>query len=241
MALSMAWNLTCAIRCSIRKNGRAYTLEFRLKLPLLRRRRDTPFLWFPWFGNFDKESVRAELLTDKKVEFRQGKVPESLLREYTPEHFVNAGDKLIVERLERQMIDGPFSHEHDHEVRLAFLCIIRANGKRERVKTPLMFTGATSLFVRMHKKEWFDKITRRICEHFNLGSFDEIKSFAEGKEDDKSYAYSALLNALSVKRFSILLNVWTVKKGWEAIELDKENIGFNRSEEKRREPRASRE
>jgi hypothetical protein len=226
----------------------AYTLQFRLKLPLLRRMRGQPFLWFPWFGNFDKESVRAELesvraklLTDKKGKFSQRKVSASLLREYTPEYFLNAGDKLIVERVEREAIDGPFSHKHDQEVRLAFLCIIRANGKRERVKTPLMFagvtslfTGATSPFLRIHKKEWFDRISRRIFEHFNVRSYEGMTYFAYKNKGNKSYAYLALHNALLVK------NGWEqiqLDNGWKEIQPDNEEIGFDRSEEKRRKTR----
>ena len=139
-----------------------------------------------------------------------------------------------MERVERKATDHPFSYEHDREVRLAFLCILRAKGKREQVKTPLMFTGATSLFVRPLKKEWFDRITRRICEHFNLLSIDAKNPSNLKEKDDKSYAYLAWHKA------------WNIKKGWEAIEqdngwkeieLDNEEIGFDRSEEKRRKTR----
>ncbi len=60
-----------------------------------------PFLWFPWMGNFDAEALRSELLVDEqKFEGTHNERRfNAMVRSCTPEHFVYAGDKVVVVRV----------------------------------------------------------------------------------------------------------------------------------------------
>jgi hypothetical protein len=156
-----------------------------------------PFIWFPWSGVFDREQLRAELVADseKRSEPRDEKSIEVWLRRQTPQHFVNAGDKLVVTRVDRVALDGPFAYEHDQEIRYAHLRIVRSNGKSERVKTPLTFIGHMSMFAPRASSEHYDTVANRIAAHFEIRSLSEIKSVPR----DGSYAYGALFQARMIE------------------------------------------
>jgi hypothetical protein len=156
-----------------------------------------PFLWFPWMGTFDAEALRVEHLADEK---RFGRAHDkkrfkALVRQFTPEHFVDIGDKLFVDRVEREAIGGAFEHPHDNEIRHAYLHIVRANGKIQKVKTPLTFVGNTSLFAPRSSRQYFEIISRRILDHFGLNQLSDVMSFPEDELDQGGYALGALERA----------------------------------------------
>jgi hypothetical protein len=158
------------------------------------RRRGEPFIWFPWFGTFDKESIRAEIVADEIKCGREKSSKTSVdasIRDLTPECFVYAGDRIDIDEVERIGIGDIFDRPHDAEVRCARLRIVRAKGKSEKIKTPLMFTGATSLTARTSGHDFFYKIVHRICKRFSLQSLSEINLDSK----DKTYAYGALFLA----------------------------------------------
>jgi hypothetical protein len=52
-----------------------------------------PFIWFPWFGDFDKKALRAEIIADELKHGRKEpskKFVDALIRDLTPECFVNS-------------------------------------------------------------------------------------------------------------------------------------------------------
>jgi hypothetical protein len=160
----------------------------------LYRSKYEPFIWYPWFGDFDKDALRAEIVADELKHGRKEPSKKSVdasIRDLTPECFVYAGDRIDIDKVERIGIGDFFDHPHDAEVRLARLRIVRAKGKSEKIKTPLMFTGVTSLTARTSGNDFFYKIVHRICKKFGLQSLSEIN--LESKE--KTYAYGALSRA----------------------------------------------
>lgn len=157
-----------------------------------------PFIWFPWFGAFDKNSIREEIIADQ---IKHGYVTLSKtfidrwVRNHAPECFAYPGDRIVISQVERVAIGDSFDHPHDAEIRCAWLRIIRANGKSKEIATPLMFTGSTSLFAPRAGRDFFYKIAHRMCEHFGIKSLEEFKNIKE----DESFAYGALSRARGIE------------------------------------------
>jgi hypothetical protein len=161
------------------------------------RSRYAPFIWFPWFGKFDADSIRENLkaaLQDGDERPTKKKV-DDLVRYETPECFVNAGDKIVIDRVECETFGKWYDHLHDAQVRYAFLRIVRARGKSQEVKTPLRYVGVTSLLVRAGN-DLFSKLVSRICNHFGMQALEEFESLPE----ENSHAYGALWRAHQIER-----------------------------------------
>jgi hypothetical protein len=152
-----------------------------------------PFIWFPWYGVFDKQSLRLEAEEDfrRTEEYYSKRALENpdapnlrgrtqkahvahYVRTGTPECFVSAGDKIVVHSVNRTSDGDDFNHPHDSEVRFAELRIVRVNGRSEKIKTPIMFNGLTSIMTRRSHHHYFDKIYYRICQHFGVRSLEEL-------------------------------------------------------------------
>jgi hypothetical protein len=159
-----------------------------------RRSPREPFVWFPWFGKFDKELIRKEIIEDEIKHGREQPSEEFLdswVRDHTPECFVYRGDKIVIDNIERIQIGDYFDHPHDSEIRYARLRIIRAKGRSQKITKPLMFVGNTSLFAPRAGRDFFYKIAHRICRHFKIKSLGEMDKIKE----EHSYAYGALSRA----------------------------------------------
>jgi hypothetical protein len=180
----------------------------------------SPFIWFPWFGQFSKVKLRDEAKLfyefDKSrrldLEEMSTKYPEykllakdyrvapvsEYIRDAIPECIMYAGDKISVREVRRQFIGDRFDHRHDSEVRYALLNVIRSNGKTENIQKPIGFRGITSIFAAGAQRNFIAKISRRICQHFNARSLREIE-IGEGPENDGGkFAYTAAEYAIYI-------------------------------------------
>jgi len=142
---------------------------------------DGPFIWFPWFGEFDKEKVRQGGLAwvAKTVEMSDSSdtlltLPERsrLLAQYitahTPDCIIHAGDKIVIRKVNSKKNTEEFDHPHDSEIRLVYLRVIRADGRLESIRHPIKFSGTRSIFAKEGNIDYHDVILKRICEYFNL-------------------------------------------------------------------------
>jgi hypothetical protein len=177
-----------------------------------------PYIWFPWFGDFDSRSLQREAeeavakqltamlhgnsVVAPEVEAKNssgagGKPPEAkplieqYVRSHTPECFVQKGDRIYVKEVSSVLTGDEFSHPHDREVRNAHLLIKRANGDSEGINTPLIFILANTLLNDNNSQSTFGAIIGRILEKFGLESIENIETVT----GDSSYAYHALQEA----------------------------------------------
>lgn len=155
-----------------------------------------PFIWFPWYGVFDKDALKKELLESVPPPKNQRQL-ERKIKEYTPEIFVFAGDKIAIDRVEVLQLDDPFKHQHDAEVRLAFLKVTRSDGRTTRLKTPIRLLGHTAFQLRGSHHNILGKITARILEHCGISSLDDPKA-REIVDEGDGFAGAALLYLLMV-------------------------------------------
>lgn len=161
------------------------------------RSRYQPFIWFPWMGEFDAEALRAEIVAD---DARVGSPPNekrlnARIRSSTPEIFAYAGDKLSIAHVESQFFGDAYAHRHDNEIRLAYLHVLRKNGKVTKLKTPLTFTGASALFAPRSSRQYFDVILHRIFVHFGLTRLSDVMAIPEEKFEQGGYDFAALERA----------------------------------------------
>jgi hypothetical protein len=175
-----------------------------------------PFIWFPWYGVFDEQSLRLEAQEDfRRTEELyskralenpdtpnlRGRTQKAHVAHYvrtsTPECFVSAGDKIVVHSVNQTIVGDDFNHPHDSEIRYAELRIIRGNGKLEKIKTPIMFNGLTSIMTRRSHHDYYDKIYYRICRHFGVRSLEELDwDVAEAHE---GFAVGAACHARTIE------------------------------------------
>ena len=172
--------------CQITRHGIVEGVEFDLRHELLAAsewRMDTigverapyfkpanngPFIWFPWYGEFNKDILRREAVAnyeDEKKRLPQVMkeynetfpgikaskktfVPMSVRRymnEYTPDCVICSGDKLFITYVYRHFFGDEFDHPHDAEVRYALFAVRRTNGNIIHLKSPLRFNGSTAI------------------------------------------------------------------------------------------------
>ena len=180
-----------------------------------------PYIWFPWFGDFDSRSLQREAeeaiakqltamlhgngVAGAKLEATNSPgaggnpseaklLVEQYVRSHTPECFVLKGDRIYVKEVASVLTGDEFSHPHDREVRNAQLWIKRANGDSEGINTPLIFTLPDTLLNDNNLKAPFDAIVGRILEKFGLDSIENIETVT----GDSSYAYHALQEAYAL-------------------------------------------
>lgn len=150
-----------------------------------------PFIWFPWYGVFDKDALKKELIEGVSPPTSKRQLAREL-KEFTPEIFVFAGDKITIDHVEILQLDDPFKHQHDAEVRLAFLKVVHSDGRTVKLKTPIRLLGHTAFQLRGSHSNILGKITARIFEHHGIGSLDDpkVRSIVD---DGGSFAGAALL------------------------------------------------
>lgn len=149
-----------------------------------------PFVWFPWYGVFDKDALTKKLAESVPPPSNKRQL-ERELKENTPEITVVAGDKIVIDRVEILQLDQPFKHRHDAEVRLAFLKVVHSDGRTAKIKTPIRLLGHTAFQLRGSHHNILGKITARIFEHHGIVSLDDpkVREIVEGN----SFAGASLL------------------------------------------------
>jgi hypothetical protein len=166
------------------------------------KKESLPFIWFPWYGEFSKDRLRQEanlnydyekiLVVDTinsakeaipETPFQEIDFPITPVEEYikigTPECIIRAGDRIFIRKVNITSVGDSFEHDHDSELRYALLSVARVTGTTDLIQTPIKFIGATSLLREFVPGEFFDKIYRRICRHFQVqtlkkGNFADI-------------------------------------------------------------------
>jgi hypothetical protein len=163
-------------------------------------RPDTPFIWFPWFGEFNKETIQKQAIADYVERHHKSpneNVVADLLLERTPEIFVYRGDKIYISHVIIERIGVDFDHPHDSEIRKAFMVIERANGQGVYVKSPLEFHGCTSFKYKKQRLNCgFERLIERICAHFDV---KDIKEIDISEISELSYFSDSVFYAKSVK------------------------------------------
>ena len=164
-----------------------------------------PFIWFPWFGEFDKEEVRRGGLAwvARTVEFsgsantlvtqpERKQLLDQHIRLHTPDCIVRAGDKIIIRKIDCRKSVGEFEHPHDSEVRLVYLRVNRATKKIYNIRLPIKFTGTRSIFIKDGDIDVHAVILKRICEHFKIAEIDEFDYRLNDNSDANRAASIAL-------------------------------------------------
>jgi hypothetical protein len=164
---------------------------------------EEPFIWFPWFGDFDmsalKRKAKTKFASKPKSPRARGKNairtnPEldEYVRINTPEHIAAAGDRICIDEVEIvNVVDHRFEHPHNAEIRYAQLRVERANGDVHKLPTPLRFTGVQKIICDGNQGGVPYLIAMHICDHFALENLYDNDTIRE----DGSYAYRALLEA----------------------------------------------
>ena len=154
-----------------------------------------PFIWFPWYGVFDKEAVRRSIVSEEDGPPSEAAV-RRMLKYLTPEVFAYSGDKITIDHVRVVHTGDPFSHQHDFELRLAFLKIIRKNGRMAQVKTPIRLLGHTSLLLRGNSRNIIEKLTARIFAHHKIESLTDplVDSILEKEELFESASLTLLFH-----------------------------------------------
>jgi hypothetical protein len=158
-----------------------------------------PFIWFPWYGNYDAGSLVKNMFgsteTDSKERQARHNYANYLLSKKRPECFVRAGDKVYIYRVSRVGVRSEFDHIHDTENRYAYLRVKRPGCKPISLKTPIEFIGYTAMGP-ANGKHYFSKIVSRICRSFAVRDIFEINA----PEDDLTYRDASVIYACSIAR-----------------------------------------
>jgi hypothetical protein len=161
-----------------------------------------PFIWFPWYGKFDKTQIASNFETEYA---KQGTsfAKSTLLRHlkyHTPDAFIFEGDKIFVSDVFKVIAERPFAHPHDAEKRVAFFAIRRRNGRTIYLKTPIEFIGHTSVLFRPTSLDFMNNIATRMVEYFDIASIDDPKAddIVDGSD---TYAAGALFWLKLLLRF----------------------------------------
>jgi hypothetical protein len=183
-----------------------------------------PFIWFPWFGDYDKDAVREEVQRaatrgpkrtppsarsknqksvpgggSKSVQPTQLVEEEiaRLMAERKPDCFVYPGDRVCVARVAPQRVGTALDCEQDGELRKVYLCIHRAGGgKIDEIPIPMIYKGFKSVLDDDLGVLNFVTMEDRILAHFQLSRIQDAYSVP----NDGSYAYKALRKAYAVER-----------------------------------------
>jgi hypothetical protein len=182
---------------------------------------NAPFIWFPWYGEFDETALWSEAekavtrtvaltpiekfrmsrnrgpTADQRQSFTQ--TDEEKIRayvaEHTPECVVSRGDTIEIDHVEIKVVRNAIDHPHDRETREAYLRVRRANSAAvDEIRTPISYTGVTSILDYDIWSYNFETMAKRIADHFKLESVREMPSV----EKDGSDAYLALRKAFAV-------------------------------------------
>jgi hypothetical protein len=119
---------------------------------------DVPFIWFHWFGRFSEEQLRARAkqVVEKAGMIHSGRkrvigddsereeletgietaitaVVEIYVKQRTPECEVCEGDKIVISRVAQRSVGDFADHEHDRNIRRAYLRIIKSNGTTQNI------------------------------------------------------------------------------------------------------------
>jgi hypothetical protein len=183
---------------------------------------DHPYIWFPWFGEFDPAALRRQALkfATNELKIAREEAPERKLTSHqeirdarlqaekkqnedieryiainTPECLVFEGDKIRVDRVEKQIVGSEFDHEDDYEIRMAYLSVIRPDGTTDSIDTPIVYKRSTKFLSDDGSKSYFGVISARILQHFRINALKEIALVP--KVD--SFAYKALRKAYLVE------------------------------------------
>ena len=115
-----------------------------------------------------------------------------------PECVIHVGDKIIIREVRQHFIGDSLDHAHDAQIRYALLNVIRSSGKTEAIKGPIRFTGVTKIFGRGSRDPYFEKICRRICQHFHVRSLAEIDLREVRKKEGDDFASDAASQARKI-------------------------------------------
>jgi hypothetical protein len=131
---------------------------------------DQPKLWFPWFGPAEIGSAWPTSRKSRIVSTTES--PELNHNEElnTPslriDNILRDGDKIAIEKVVPRMTNHVFEHQHDSEMRCAYLLIQRHDGTTIRPTIPLTFRGQNALLNANYPMNVLSRIDLRINEYF---------------------------------------------------------------------------
>ena len=164
-----------------------------------------PFIWFPWFGDFNANVFRRlainKFLSKSKCQSgaKEAKIAhfniERFVRLNTSDCFVTPGDKIYIDSVEMISTGDRFDHPDNAELRRAYLRVDRAGEKPQILRTPMTFIG----YMNLTNNTLCDHslmISKHILDYYGLTDLDEFKSIPK----DTSHAYRALSQAYHLLR-----------------------------------------
>jgi hypothetical protein len=160
---------------------------------------DQPKIWFPWFGPAEIGSIWP---TSPKSRFfpATGSADSNHNEELkTPplriETILGDGDRIIIDRVVSTTTDHILEHQHDSEVRCAYLLIQHQDGTATRPTIPITFRGRYALLDTKYPLNVLWEIEQRITDYFQEEN-SKIKTKLKGQN---SYAERALFQLKEVR------------------------------------------
>jgi hypothetical protein len=137
--------------------------------------RDTPSIWFPWFGKFDHEKYKKRVIKYQREEGKHHIDIEAILSTNMPQYFVESGDTLRIHSVTDTVLNYQLEHSHDSIVKNVMIEISRADGSVEVMSTAYIVTGHQAVL--SAPPDIDDHITTimwRIAHSYGLDSLDKL-------------------------------------------------------------------
>jgi hypothetical protein len=110
------------------------------------RAEGSPFLWFPWFGQFSSADMERNIESEiQLIKKRRPESPasapsvQSLRERDTPDAIIQAGDKVVIDRVVTEGDVTPLHNEQDVQRRLAYIKIIKLSGEILLLEKPIVW------------------------------------------------------------------------------------------------------
>jgi hypothetical protein len=139
-----------------------------------------PYIWFPWFGPYDRDELaaqRAEALAAEGL-CEADAAGDLFYRHWFPEAVAYPGDTVTLSKIVVITEGDEFDHVHDREHREAYLSITRPSGETVHIAAPVVFIGVTSFTAEGNAGQiTAEKLARRVCDHFGIAWITDFRPF----------------------------------------------------------------
>jgi hypothetical protein len=130
---------------------------------------DQPKIWFPWFGPAELGSIWPI--------YRKPRIFQEI--PVTIEVILKSFDQIVIERVVSVATDHVLEHQHDSEIRCAYLLIKHPDGTTTRPNIPLVFRGRNELLNSNHPFNVLPVIEHRLSEYCNTKVSEHGNKYAE--------------------------------------------------------------
>jgi hypothetical protein len=152
--------------------------------------RNGPALWFPWFGEYDKESYEdalreyhssesvRELLAHYKSNMPEPS--EAVIRDVIscnlPTVFVQSGDTVRIASVHDDVFGQKFEHPHDVTQKFVNIEVVRADGSLLPVATPFVTNGNHTVAINsIESTTTYLNLMWRIARSYGFDSLEKLR------------------------------------------------------------------